>query len=304
MEVIYEGTDVYPDISVGRCWHDMHAWGAMDALTADFGDTRNVWDAWGPKVGDTIEVRDGAARTGRLYVSSVVPKSSVMTVTAYPVPQSARERRCKSWERVHLLQLVSEVAGRHGLSWESYGLDNYEYSYVEQDNESDMAFLDRRLTYEGASMVVFDGKLVAYSGLWVEKQGATGTLAVDPGVDYEFRDDSARSYGSCTVTDGSTSSTFVGGEGKNLLRVIPERISSAGEAERFAKGLLRRANREAVSMTIRTDSMLRGYAAGSVVDLEASAAASWSGEAVIYRMRHDYYDAKSKVWLSKPLGGY
>lgn len=304
MEVIYNGRDIYPDVSVGRCWHDMHAWGSLDSLTIDFGDTRSLWDSWQPRQGDTIEVRDGAARTGKMFVSTVVPQSSRISMTAYPAPQSARERRCKSWERVRLYQLLGEVAGRHGLSYETYGLENFEYQYVEQDNESDLAFLDRRLSYEGASMIVFDGKLVAYSGKWCEEQATAGSIAVIPGDDYEFRDDSARAYGSCTCTDGSTSGTYTADGGKNLLRVVPERISGAGEAERFAKGLLRRANRESVRLIVRTDSMLRGYAAGSVVDLEASAAASWDGRAVVSAMRQDYYDCRCKIWLMKPLGDY
>lgn len=301
-KVLYKGVDIYPKVSVGRCWVDGRAWGAMDSLTMDFGDTRNLWDRWNPQVGDEIAVEDGAARSGTMYVSSVVPQSSRFTVTAYPAPQSARERRSKSWERVRLWQLLGEVAQRHGLSYETYGVDDYEYAYVEQDNESDLAFLDRRLTYEGAGLIVYDGRLVAYSGEWLESQGATGEISVTPGVDYEFRDDRARGYGSCTVTDGTTSATWSAGEGKELVRVVPERIGSVGEAERWAKGLLRAANREAVTMTIRTDSMLRGYAAGSVVDLHASAAASWDGSAVVSRIRHDYYDSRAKVWLTKPLG--
>ena len=304
LKVIYEGKDIYPYVSVGRCWHDMYAWGSIDTLTIDFGDTRNLWDTWHPSEGDTIAVEDGAARTGVMYVSSVVPQSSRFTVRAYAVPQSARERRCKSWERVRLFQLIGEAAQRHGLTYETYGLENYEYQYVEQDNESDLQFLDRRLTYEGAAMIVYDGKLVCYSGSWAESQDTAGELKIVPGVDYEFRDDSARGYGSCTVTDGTTSGTFTVGEGKGLLQVIPERIGSVGEAERFAKGVLRKANRESVRLTVRTDSMLKRYAAGSVLDLDATAAHSWSGKAFISRMRHDYYDAKAKVWFIKPLEGY
>ena len=116
-------------------------------------------------------------------------------------------------------------------------------------------------------------------------------------------DDSARSAGACEVTDGTTSGTFDAGTGGRLLRkVVPERISSVGEAERWARGLLRAENREATTMVIRTDSMLRQYAAGSVLDLSASAAASWDGTAVVSRIRHDYYDTKAKVWLTRPLG--
>lgn len=304
LQVMYEGKDIYPDISMGRAFCDMRAWGGMDALTADFGDTRNLWDVWGPAEGDEIELRDGAARTGRMVVSTVKPRSSRITIRAFPAPQSARERRCQSWERVRLSQLLADVAGRNGLGCVMYGLDDYEYAYVEQDNESDLAFLDRRLTYEGAGMIVFDGQIVAYSGQWAEGQEAAGQLVVSPGDDYEFDDDSAESYGACTVTDGSTTATYTAGDGKVLSRVISDRISSQAEAERFAKGLLRAENREATRMVIRTDSMLRAYAPGSVVDLDATAAHSWSGKALVYRMRQDYYDCKCKIWLARPLGGY
>lgn len=304
LQVFYQGVDIYPQISVGYCWHDMHAWGAMDNLRIDFGNTKAVWDSWGPKDGDEIAVQDGAAKTGKMYVSSVVPQSSRMTVIAYAAPQSFREKRNKSWEKVRLFQLISEIAGNSGLGYETYGLTDQEYQYVSQDNESDMSFLDRRLTYEGAAMVVYDGKIIAYGGKWAEDQATAGGITVVPGDDYDFRDMSARAYGSCTVTDGRTTSTYTGGDGKNLKKVIKERISSPAEGERFAKGLLRAANREAVTLTVKTDTMLRAYAAGSVLDLDATAAVSWSGKAFIKAMRHDYYDAKCKLWLVRPLGGY
>ena len=73
-KVIYEGVDIYPDVSVGRCWCDERAWGGLDALTVDFGDTRRRWDSWRPAPGDSIAVEDGAARVvtdrGGLYISA------------------------------------------------------------------------------------------------------------------------------------------------------------------------------------------------------------------------------------------
>lgn len=304
MQVIYEGVDIYPEISVGRCWHDMRAYGAMDSLQVDFGDVSGVWDKWSPKSGDTIEIKDGAARTGKMYIAHVTPKSSQMQVTAYPAPQSMRERRNRSWQRVRLLQLVSEIARTNGMEWASYGLENPEYAYVEQDNESDLAFLNRRLTLESAALIIFDGKLIAYSAPWMESQASNGEVEIRAGLDYTFRDDSNLAYGSCTVTDGSTTSTYTAGQGKSLNRVVQGRISNVAEASRFAKGLLREANRDAVEMTIRTDSMLRQYAAGSVLTLHADKAASWDGKAFVKAMRHDYYDSRCKLWLTKPLEGY
>ena len=92
LSVKYQGKEIYDKVSVARCWHDMHAWGALDELAITFGDTQNLWDGWDPKDDDIIEVSDGAARTGKMYVRDVQPRSSAMDIRAYPVPHTMRRR--------------------------------------------------------------------------------------------------------------------------------------------------------------------------------------------------------------------
>lgn len=302
MKVVYEGEDIYPHVSVGRCWHDMNAWGALDELNISFGDTRDLWDGWSPKNGDTIEVIDGAARTGKMFVRDVRPYPSSMDLRAYPVPQSMREAKCRSWESVHLMQLARQIASEAGMELESYGVSDALYAYVEQRNESDLSFLNKRLTYEGAGMIAFDGKLVVFGGEWAESQEASKTLEITHAVDYEIEDNSTRAYGCCTVTDGATSATY-GSEGRLLKRVIDDKLTDEGEAMRFARGLLWEANRGLAQIRISTDTMLRAYAPGSVVNVDASSAPSWNGKLLVTRLRHDYFDCKSKAWLARPIGG-
>lgn len=304
LSVRYQGVEIYDKVSVARCWHDMSAWGALDELAITFGDTDNLWDGWAPKDDDVIEVSDGAARTGKMYVRDVAPRSSAMDIRAYPVPHAMREAKCRSWESIRLHQLIAQVAQEAGMSYETYGLANSLYAYVEQRNESDLAFLSKRLTYEGASLIAFDGKLIAYSGAWAEAQSPVKRLEIAPGKDYEFEDFTARAYGSCLVTDGSTSATFTAGQGRQLKRVLDDRITDAAEASRFARGLLREANREVATIRLRTDTLLREWAPGSVLEIDAPAAASWDGKAFVSRLRHDYFDSRSKIWMTKMLGGY
>ena len=71
MKIIYEGTDIYPEISVHRCYHDMYADKQSDELLLKLNDTRELWDRWSPKKGDTIAVEDGAAKTGKMFVESL-----------------------------------------------------------------------------------------------------------------------------------------------------------------------------------------------------------------------------------------
>ncbi len=130
LSVKYQGAEIYDKVSVARCWHDMSAWGALDELTITFGDTDNLWDGWAPKDDDVIEVSDGAARTGKMYVRDVAPRSSAMDIRAYPVPHAMREAKCRSWESIRLHQLIAQVAQEAGMSYETYGLANSLYAYV------------------------------------------------------------------------------------------------------------------------------------------------------------------------------
>lgn len=77
MKILYEGVDIYPDVSVHRCYHDMYAEKQSDELLLKLNDTRELWDSWNPKKGDTIAIEDGAAKTGKMFVESVVPESGI-----------------------------------------------------------------------------------------------------------------------------------------------------------------------------------------------------------------------------------
>ena len=306
MKIIYEGTDIYPEISVHRCYHDMYADKQSDELLLKLNDTRELWDRWSPKKGDTIAVEDGAAKTGKMFVESVVPESGLITLRAYSAPQSTKDKRSKSWEKVKFLQLIQEIAGRHGLTVETYGITDQTYDYVEQNNLPDFAFLQARCTLEGAAFLVYDGKLVVYDEAYMESQTPSDTITITPASDFQYRDEGANAYGSAEVVNGGLTGTFsapAGGD-KVLHKVIPIRMSDQSEADRFARGLLRDANKAATVGTLWTGSLLRNYAAGSVVTLATEGVKSWDGAAFIRRIRHDYVKTRSKLYLRKPLEGY
>ena len=306
MKILYEGVDIYPDISVHRCYHDMYAEKQSDELLLKCNDTRQLWDTWGPQKGDTIAVEDGAAKTGKMFIESVVPETGIITLRAYSMPQSAKDKRSKSWEKVKFLQLVQEVADRHGLTVETYGITDQLYDYVEQNNLSDFSFLQQRCTLEGAAFLVYDGKLVVYDEAYMEGQTPTDTVSITPANDFVYRDEGDDAYGSAEVSNGGLTGRFqspAGGD-KQLRKVIQVPMSNQSEADRFAKGILRDANKEATVGTLWTGSMMRSYAPGSVVMLQTEGVKSWDGPAFISRIRHDYVKTRSKLYLRRPLEGY
>lgn len=306
MKILYQGVDIYPEVSVHRCFHDMYAEKQSDELLLKLNDTRQLWDIWSPKKGDTIAVEDGAAKTGKMFVESVVPETGIVTLRAYSMPQSVKDKRSKSWESVKFLQLAQEIAGRHGLTLETYGITDQTYEYVEQNNLPDFAFFQNRCTLEGAAFLVYDGKLVVYDEAYMEGQTPSDTITITPASDFEYRDEGVSAYGSAEVVNGKYTGSFAAPAGgdKLLRKVIQTPMSNQSEADRFAKGILRDANKGATVGTLWTGSLLRNYAAGSVVSLATEGVKSWDGPAYISRIRHDYVKTRSKLYLRKPLEGY
>lgn len=261
MKVFYEGTDISKRVSVAVAWHDMFSHGKSDELTIKFNDTRQLWDGWNPQPGDEIGIEDAAAKTGVMYVESVKPESSLLTIHAMSMPlDAAKVRRVKSWEKVQFSQLVQEICSRYGLGYETYGVQDQTYDYVEQQGEPDYMFLDRRCAYEGCGLLTYDGKIVVYDIAYMESQGAQGTLPIKTGMDYEFTGDNEMRYGRCEVRDSYYTGTYESGAGKLLLVNLADRLSSQSEADRFAKGLLTRKNQNTRRVKLITDTFLRSYA--------------------------------------------
>lgn len=304
MKVIYEGVDIYPDISVNRCFHTMYCEQHADEVLLRLNDTRQLWQKWNPAKGDKLSIEDGNAKSGELYIESITPESGLITLRALSMPQDIRDRNSKSWEQVKFLQLVEEVAGNHGLTVETYGVEDQTYNFVTQNNEADFAFLSKRCALEGVAFIIYDGRLILYSQSYIEQQASAMNLNITVGYNFEYKDGSDKMFGSCEVKNGSTVGTYSAGEGKALKTVLPLAISSQEEADRFAKNLLRDANKNMTEAVVYTDYMERNLAPGAVVTLNTEGASGWNGPAFVTRVRHDYVKTKSKIWLRKPLEGY
>jgi hypothetical protein len=80
-------------------------------------------------------------------------------------------------------------------------------------------------------------------------------------------------------------------------------VTSNAEAARYAKGLLRNANKYG-HMGQFSRSLLTGYAAASMLKLETTKASAWDGDVFVYKVRHDFVGNKSTLYFRKPLEGY
>lgn len=306
MKLIYNGVDIYPDISLNYCVHEMQAEKQADTLVLRFNDVRGVWSKWQPKAGDTVRLQEGAGDSGKMFVYSTKPENGLFTVRAMSLPPSAATKKSKSWEGVRFLQLANEIAAAHGLTFQNYGCADQVYPYLAQNNETDFSLFCRLCTLEGCQMLIYDGRLLAYNEAYIEGQPATGEINVDKGGVYTYRDDRAAGYGSCEVASGVYSGTFKapGSTGGAVLRpASPIAVTSNGEAARFAKGLLRNANKHGQRGQLSRSLML-GYAAASLLTLKTDKASAWDGTVFLHKVRHDYVGNKSTLYFRGLLEGY
>ena len=300
LKVIYNGTDITKAISVNTCIHDMFGCSEADTLLLKFNDSNKQWDNWQPKNEEQIEVDYGIAKTGKMYVTSVVPENGLYTLRASSIPTDSDKKENKSWENVRFLQLGKEIADRHGLGFESYGVEDRLYSYVRQDNEEDFIFLQKRCDLESCAFIVYNKKLIIYSEDYLEGQEASADLELKEDADYVYTDNALKGLGSLTIKNGNITGTYKSSNGlsKTDTRIIQTYMSSSAEADRFAKGIWKQEQKK-LSTGYINDDLMREFSAGSVINLVTTGADSWNGKVFVSHLRQDYVNSKSKLFFRK-----
>lgn len=306
IKVTYKGQDITTGVSINRCIHDMYAAGQADTLDIRFNDAAKLWDGWTPAVGDEIRIDYGPASTGTMFVRSCAPENGLFTIKAMSAPPSAMEITNKAWSQVRLLQIGREIADRNGLSFQSYNVTDQLFPYLLQA-KSDFGFLHRVATQEGCGFLVYDKSLILYGAAAMEAVVPTESLEIPLDGDYRYADARAKLYGSCIVESGNYYGKFEAGNG--VARVLRPScgemtIGSSAEAERYAKNLLRDANKDGMTGYVRTAGVAVGYAAASTAKLVNQRAPSWNGPVFLHHVRHDYAQGESKLFFRKPLEGY
>lgn len=306
IDVYYKGVDITDSVSINRCYHDMYAEGHADTLHIVFNDNEHKWDGWNPQTNDEIAVGYGAIKTGKMYVHKAKPTNGLFEIVATSAPTSYKDKKSKAWQKVRFNIMAREIAQHHGLAFQSYGVEDVLYDYILQKNESDFAFLHKRCALEGCAFLVYDGTLVLYSQKYMEGLTTSEPLYVGIDSDYSYCDKSGELFGSCSIEQGNYKGSYKAQNGadKVFIPSLDVSLNSNVEADRYAKNLLREANKNAYSGYVYS-SILTGYAAASMARLENERAPSWNGNIFLTHVRNDYGKGTSKLFFRRPLeGGY
>ena len=226
------------------------------------------------------------------------PASVTMKCTSCPFTGGIRtEDRTKSWENYNISGIGQEIASKAGLTLLFESSDNPTISRIEQDEETDIAFLKRVAQMYGFSLKISSGYLILFKKADFEKNSAVRTFTYGSGevTSWDFSTTSGDTeYNYCTVSYGGISGTYYdesyetpeeGEEDKNLLLSINHiAVSSQGEAESIAEQQLKLKNRfeRTVTLNVPGDPTLM---AGLNVELKDCG--YWNGKYMIKRATHN-----------------
>ena len=271
-EVLYNGKEVGLSSRLKSLNYTDNACGVSDEITLTFEERDAAWirDTLKPEKGADLDVTvwfiDWKQAGDRLryhcgnftlddLTYSAPPRQCVLKGVSIPAGDGFKcEKVSKIWGNVTLKQIAEEI-------WKKYGMKDLYYwgaepviDDVEQNGESDSAFLNRMCEKQGLSLKVYKLALVIFDKRWYENGSETGNIMAtfresdfEDGYTWNTTLDGTYTGAVLSYTDGKKKETVTVtvGEGPRLLR-IDEKVDGESEALLLAKA---RVNAENEKMT-------------------------------------------------------
>lgn len=304
MQLIYNGKDIASAVDIKQADITDNAGGIADSLDICFDDPEKLWPKWKPQKNDTAQVIENGFNSGLMYVDEIEQHRGSYIIRALSIPQEAKTPNTKAWENVRFLEFAGELAGRNGFTLQTYGIENHFYQRVDQVDTADFEFLKYRCILEGYGLKLTDRKAVIYDERYMESQNASKDIFVeDFDGKYRFKSTSTKIYGSCRLSYGGTEFDFKPSTGSKgpVKKHGDIYITSQGEAERFARNLLRFYNKHenTGNFMVQLDT---GLAGGNVISVIGSGLAD--GKYFCEQVIHSLVSKRTSFKVRKPLEGY
>jgi hypothetical protein len=307
MNVIYQGIDISNSIDIIKADICDNASGVADNIELVASDIEKLWNKWKPQKNDTIIIKQGSFSSGTMFVDHIEQSPGKFVIKAISVPLEAKTPNSRYWEHVRFLELAKDIASKYGFIVETFGITNWLYENVAQIEQADFEFLHYRCLLEGYCLKITDKKVVIYDERYLEQQAIVKSIYLDDlGTDYEMKSVAVGLHNSCEVqcsrAEGVITSIYkpqIALVGPILKKNIY--LSDQAEADRFARGLLRYANKFEISGRIQIEPDT-GLAAGCNVKLVD--AGLMDGKNFVYQTIHKLVSNKTVLRLRKPLEGY
>ena len=262
-----------------------------DSISLSLSDREGKWrSSWRPKMGSVIKCAllistgwDDSKPANRYIGTFEIDKFGVSgppktsSIEGLSIPQSTtlnRSQKSKAWEKTNFRKVASDIAKVNGMSLYFSAMDNPYYDRMDQEGETDLAFLMRICSDAGLTLKVANKKLIIMDEAKLEAAPEKHFIKEsDKAIkNYDGDDSLTDLYRSCTVkwTDPKSkkvrrySFTPKRPPSTNRVLYVNEEINSESAAKKLAMAKLRDANKNGMTFTVRFAGFLTVYSGETV----------------------------------------
>lgn len=195
--VIFNKVDISDEIahSISSLNYTDNSKNAIDDLEIELENLDYRWlKEWYPDedaqllvgIHEELESETNFLDLGTFYVDEPTFEDQKLTLKclALPLDQNIRDQKNSvAWERVTLKELVMQIANKHEMNAELYA-ENVFFERLDQNKETDLAFINRVVKEIGLNMKVSDDKIIIFDDEEMEKND---TIEVFNIKDYRIR---------------------------------------------------------------------------------------------------------------------
>ena len=195
--VIFNKVDISDEIahSISSLNYTDNSKNAIDDLEIELENLDYRWlKEWYPDenaqllvgIHEELENETNFLDLGTFYVDEPTFEDQKLTLKclALPLDQNIRDQKNSvAWERVTLKELVMQIANKHEMNAELYA-ENVFFERLDQNQETDLAFINRVVKEIGLNMKVSDDKIIIFDDEEIEKND---TIEVFNIKDYRIR---------------------------------------------------------------------------------------------------------------------
>jgi phage protein D len=194
----------------------------------------------------------GEFEIDEIQFSGYPKQLDIKAISAPPSGSSRKEQKTKAWEKVKLEQILGDVAESVGYK-AVYDVDrDVIYDRKDQNNESDLSFLQKLCKEQDYCLKVSDNQLIIYDADKYEQSPAQFTLTDRDIESYTLKTQSHDLYTACKVeyydedkkeANNYTYTSDNGGMVTGQTLIVKKRVKSLAEAKELAERSLRTKNK-------------------------------------------------------------
>ena len=223
-------TDIQPYIQ-SFSYHDNSKLEIDDIdLSLENIDKRWFGEEWFPEDGDSItvsivkrrwddELIEETLPCGQFYVDQIDFSPGSVSIKALAIPSAGnltKQENSKGWEKISLKNIAMDICNKHSVKLEFYSEKDSFYDRVDQDKETDLAFLTRLCTDKGLILKATENKIVVFDKEeFYEKESviSVSSLDTDMIINYKFSHTTKEIYDKVEVS-------YYDPEKKELVREV------------------------------------------------------------------------------------